>query len=101
MLEKETLKSVLLKIVDNIDSGNSNYSEKEEAEIIDTINRITNTQNKLSKYQACKYIGKSRATFDNYVRAGKIPDGFRQAGFKEKFWTKESLESIKRELDNE
>lgn len=30
-----------------------------------------------------KYLKVSRATFDNYVRAGKIPKGRKQIGFKE------------------
>lgn len=85
MLNKETLKKMLLTIVDNIDNGGSDYSEDEINEIAEFINKSTNTQNKLSKEQACKYLGISRATFDNYVRAGRIPRGEKQIGFKEKF----------------
>lgn len=68
MLRKETLKKTLLNAADALDSGNSDYTDSEMSEIIDTINGIVNTKNKLSKEQACKYINKSRATFDNYVR---------------------------------
>ena len=85
MLGKETLKKTLLNMVDAVDSGNSNYSEEELSEILDTVNRITNTKNKLSKEQACKYLGISRATFDNYVRSGKLPRGKKELGFKELF----------------
>ena len=95
MLRKETLKKTLLNLVENIDAGNSDYSQEELDEILDTVNKITNTQNKLSKYQACAYLGISRATFDNYVRAGKIPEGNKQIGFKEKFWLKSDLNRIK------
>lgn len=66
MLKKETLKRTLLNIADSLDdNGNSDYTEDELGEILDTINQITNTKNKLSKYQACSYLNISRATFDN------------------------------------
>lgn len=94
MLKLELLKISLQKIIDNIDAGNSEFSEEECDELLEAINKATNTKNKLSKYQACKYLNISRATFDNYVRAGKIPKGEKEQGFKELFWTKESLDKI-------
>ena len=97
MLKKETLKRTLLNIVDAIDNGNTDYTEDEMNEVLDTINRVTNTKNKLSKYQACSYLNISRATFDNWVRAGKIPEGKKEAGFKEKFWELHTLKEIKDE----
>jgi hypothetical protein len=65
MKKLELLKICLQKVIDNIDSGNSNFSEEECDELLDAINKATNTKNKLSKYQACKYLNISRATFDN------------------------------------
>ncbi|MBO7692849.1 MAG: hypothetical protein J6T10_09500 [Methanobrevibacter sp.] len=65
MDKKELLRNSLLNIVDNIDAGNSHFTDEESDEILDIINKATNTQNKLSKYQACKYLNVSRATFDN------------------------------------
>ena len=84
MLEKE-VKNALLSIVDAIDVGNSAVDEDNALEIIELANRLTNTKNKLSKYQACKYLNISRATFDNYVRDGKIPKGKKEQGFTELF----------------
>ena len=40
----------------------------------------------MSKIQACDYLGVSRATFDNYVKNGWIPKGYKQDGFKELSW---------------
>ena len=77
------IKELLLKIVNDIDTGNSNLSTEEWEEVIEYLSEITNKNEKLSKYQACKYLKVSRATFDNYVRAGKIPKGRKQIGFKE------------------
>lgn len=95
MNKLEVLKLGLNQVINNIDSGNSNASDEEIDVILDTINKTTNTQNKLSKYQACKYLNISRATFDNWVRDGKIPEGRKEQGFKEKFWIKSDLDKVK------
>ena len=84
MLENE-VKTALRNIIDNIDVGNSRIEEDEALEIIELANKLTNVQNKLSKYQACKYLHVSRATFDNYVKDGKLPKGKKEQGFKELF----------------
>lgn len=77
------IKNLLLKIVDNIDSGNSNITEKEAFDIIEIIRKFTDKDKRLSKYAACKYLNVSRATFDNYIRNGKLPKGKHEIGFKE------------------
>ena len=86
------LKNELQRIIDDIDTGNSNIPNEEELEeILDLINKATNTQNKLSKYQAMKYLNVSRATFDRLVADDKIPKGKKEQGFKELFWEKKAL----------
>ena len=87
------IKKLLLKIIDDIDAGNSNITEQESIEILQYINNITNKR--LSKYEACKYLNISRATFDNYIKAGKIPKGKKEAGFKEISWSKKDLDEFK------
>lgn len=94
MSKTEILRKVLQNIIDNIDCGNSNVSDETCDELLTIINKATNTQTKLSKYQACKYLNISRATFDNWVREGKIPRGKKEQGFKELFWIKEDLDNI-------
>ena len=59
------VRNLLFKIIDDIDSGNSNLDEKECEEIIEYITFLSNREEKLSVYQACKYLNVSRATFDN------------------------------------
>ena len=95
MSKLEILKMALSQLVGNIDSGNSNASDEQIDEMLDIINKTTNTQNKLSKYQACKYLNISRATFDNWVKDGKVPKGRKEQGFKDLFWVKEDLDKIK------
>lgn len=91
----KVLRSHLLKIIDDIDAGNSKISDEEELmKTIDVIKELTNKEKGLSKYKACQYLNISRATFDNYVRAGKIPRGVHEAGFKELRWYKKDLDNF-------
>lgn len=91
----KVLKSHLLKVIDDIDTGNSNISDEEELmKVIDVIKELTNKEKGISKYKACQYLNISRATFDNYVRAGKIPRGVHEAGFKELRWYKKDLDNF-------
>ena len=88
------IKKLLLQVIDNIDAGNSNITEEEGVQIIDTIRELTDKEKRLSKYQACQYLNVSRATFDNYVREGKLPKGKKQLGFKELSWTEKVLDEF-------
>lgn len=90
----KVIRRLLSNIIESIDAGNSNISEEEALELIDTIKRFTDKTERLSKYEACQYLNMSRATFDNYVREGKLPKGIKQAGFKELSWTKKDLDNF-------
>lgn len=68
-------------------------SDEEMNKALDMLRKYANPEEKLSKEQACRKLGISRATFDNKVRAGKIPTGRKQRGFKELFWTNKDLAS--------
>lgn len=85
------IKELLLKIVDDIDTGNSNLSEEESMEVIKSLRKYTRKDVPLSKYQAYTYLNMSRAKFDNMVREGKLPKGKKVAGFKELIWYKRDL----------
>ena len=90
----QIIKRILLKIVDNIDSGNSNMTASDQLKVMRALQEYTDKEVRLSKYQACRYVGLSRASFDNYVRFGSLPKGLKQQGFKELFWTKKSLDEF-------
>lgn len=92
------IKELLLNIVDNIDTGNSKIPEDKQIELIGYLNEFTNTTERLSKYKACQYLNVSRATFDNYVREGKLPKGKKTPGFNELSWTKKELEEYRRKM---
>lgn len=86
------IKKLGIQILNDIDSGNSYLTEDEEIKVIRILKQLTRKDEPLSKYQAAEYIGKSRATFDNLVRDGKIPKGKKVQGFKELRWFKKDLD---------
>lgn len=47
---------------------------EQQSKIISVLSNIANPDYRMSKVQACDYLGVSRATFDNYVR----DDSFRK-----------------------
>ena len=70
---------------------------EETMQVMETIKGFVDKEQRLSKYEACRYLNISRATFDNYVREGKLPKGQKQAGFKELSWSYKDLnDAIKR-----
>lgn len=92
------IRQLLLDVIDRIDSGNSNISEDDSLEVIDIIKRFTDTTERLSKYKACEYLHISRASFDNYIKEGKLPKGKKEVGFKELSWCKKDLDEFKKKI---
>lgn len=86
------IKNQLLKIISDINAGNCNLSLDEEIEVINFINKLSNKECRMSKYEAYSYLNISRAKFDNLVKEGKLPKGKKQQGFKELFWNKKDLD---------
>ena len=92
----QTLKKLLLKIVDDIDAGNTNADEDELEEIITTLKKCLRKDYPMSKYQAYMFLNLRRAQFDNLVREGVIPKGKKVEGFNELQWFKKDLMEVKR-----
>lgn len=89
---KSIIRALLKKFIDDIDSGNCNMTTEQQSKIISVLSNIANPDQRMSKIQACDYLGVSRATFDNYVRDGFIPKGIKQEGFKKLSWHKVDLD---------
>lgn len=77
---KSIIRTLLQKFIDDIDSDNCNITMEQQSKIISVSSNIANPDQRMSKIQACDYLGVSRATFDNYVRDGFIPKGIKQEG---------------------
>lgn len=88
----KVLRDELQAIVDRIDAGNSNLTEEEILDRITIVREMAAKDTPMSKYQAFNYLHISRATFDNLVREGKIPQGRKQQGFNELQWFKKDLD---------
>lgn len=85
---------MLRSIADKIDDGSISSNPEETMQVMETIKGFVDKEKRLSKYEACIYLNVSRATFDNYVRAGKLPRGKHEAGFKELSWNKKDLDAF-------
>lgn len=91
------LKQYLLKIVDDIDAGNSNISEADTIKLCETLKEYTRQDKRMSKYAAYTYLNISRAQFDNYVAEGLIPKGVKEIGYKELSWYKKDLDNFRKQ----
>lgn len=90
----DVIAQLLEQCLGNIKAGTSNISEEDQLEIVAMLKKYTDKDRRLSKYQACTYLNMSRATFDNYVREGKIPKGKKEAGWKELSWSESELKEV-------
>ena len=70
--------------------GECNMTEDETEEILERLSVLMNNKY-ISKYETCKILRVSRATFDRLVRNRKIPHGVPQQGCHELFWRKSDI----------
>ena len=89
------IRNILEDYINKIDSGNSNLDEESAVSILKAITDSTDMTKRVSKYKACQILCISRATFDNYVREGKLPQGEHAIGFKEKSWSLYDINKFK------
>lgn len=60
----QIIKSLLIQLINDIDSGNTNIDESQQRDILEYLRKINSKE--MSKIESANYIGVSRATFDNY-----------------------------------
>lgn len=89
----KVLRKLLQKVIDDIDCGNCHMTDNELQTITDGLRRLTREDKMMSKYEACRYLGISRATFDRKVKDNMLPQGKKRAGFKELAWSQRELDS--------
>lgn len=90
----KVISRMLRNIADRIDEGSISSNPEETMQVMEVIKEFTDKEQRISKYQAYQYLNISRATFDNYVREGKLPRGKHVAGFKELSWSKKDLDKF-------
>lgn len=86
------IRDLLQQKIDDIDTGNSYISENQQEEVIEFLCKISS--NKLNITEAADYIGKSKSTFNNYVKKGLIPKGEKDRGDSKFFWRKLDLDKF-------
>lgn len=59
------IRDLLMMIVNRIDAGNSNITDEEAINLVKVLKKYTDKDKRISKYEACRYLNISRATFDN------------------------------------
>lgn len=88
----ELIRNQLVKIIEDIDAGNSNLTEDEALAAMKCLKRYSRRDEVISKVESCEYLGISRSKFDSLVRDGLIPNGTKHKGFKELSWTRRDLD---------
>lgn len=90
--ELQVLDDLLMEFHERIKSGRCLTNKQQNIRAINFLHMIANKDEYVSKYEACKYVGVSRATFDRLVALGKLPKGKKRAGLKELTWAKKDLD---------
>lgn len=91
------LRDLLMKIVNDIDSGNSNIDESQTIEIASAIGELVSRYNKpkipnkLTRLEACRHLRVSETKFNMLRRKGLISEGTKKAGDVRK-WSIEELD---------
>lgn len=92
------IRAVLVELVERIDSGRCATTDEQERMFLGLCAMMADTEKRVSKYEACRQLGMSRAKFDRMVADGRMPRGKKTAGWKELSWSlKEISECCARE----
>lgn len=89
----KALREILLKVVGDIDAGNTNLDEESAISIVKAIQEATDTTKMYTRTEAAKYLQCSVQTFDNYRSSGKLEKGVKKAGRLEE-WSKKQLDDL-------
>ena len=68
--------------------------------MVDAVRRYFKKDNTWNKYQSFTFLNMSRASFDKYVREGKIPRGKKKQGSRELYWSEKEIRRIAKERNS-
>ena len=89
----KSIRTILQKWIDDSDADNTHWSYDQHCDLLRLMSNVDlGQENEMNKTQAADYLGVCRATFDNYVRDGFIPQGRQVGKFKELRWYKSDLD---------
>lgn len=85
--------SILRQKAEELENGTSKLSSEGCYKVLNFLNLIENGDETFTKTEAADYIHVSKATFENYVRYGKLPQGVKlHQNSKLLFWYKSDLD---------
>lgn len=92
-----SIRSLVVKFLreaaDKIEIGTSEISDSQAMDLVSAFTHVP-----MSKESACSYLNLSRSRFDELVRAGKLPKGKKEVGYKELRWYKDELDTYSRKM---
>ena len=86
--ELQAIDAILLELHERIRSGRCLTNKQQNIMMLNFLHTISNKDEPMSKTQAYKYIGISRATFD------RLPKGKKTIGFTELVWYAKDLDPV-------
>lgn len=87
------IRAVLAELTDRIDDGRCATTDEQEELLLNLCLLMAGTEKRVPKYEACRYLGVSRATFDRMVHDGRMPEGKKKAGWKELSWSLSEIDA--------
>lgn len=89
----QSIKEHLLKIIGDIDAGNSNLEEADAVQLMHVLKEYTNENKTYNRTKAANYLHCSVQTFDLYRKRGFLPKGHKEVGGVMQ-WTKKQLDDF-------
>lgn len=90
--ELQVIDDMIMELHNRIKSGRCLTNKQQAQRAIDFLHLIANKDEAVSKYDAARYVGVSRSTFDRFVAEGKLPKGEKRVGWKELAWFPKDLD---------
>lgn len=87
-----SIRKILVELVGRIDSGECATTEEQERQFLALCQLVADKSRRVSKYDACRYVGCSRAKFDRLVAEGRLPHGKKTPGWKELSWSLKDID---------
>ena len=94
----KAVRKVLVELIERIDSGQCATTEEQEMMFLNLCTMIADKDRRVSKYDACRHLGVSRAKFDRMIKDGKLPPGKKTTGWKELSWSLKELDDKARDM---
>ena len=87
----KVIKDQLIKIINDIDTGNSNLTPEQTIQVAELLNEITNPKKLYNRTQADKYLICCVQSLDLYRKDGTLEEGKKEKGGVIQ-WTKKQLD---------